>query len=133
MSPHSPQLGLDLPGRSFPGSGSPLHTPIHTLAHLYPSAKATVPLQTHPPPQGDWGRLRVGWGVCREIGPLREPSKQEEQPQECPDHGCNSQVYDQNETPLGILPWYSVQPVQPYIPILLISTCIIQERINYAV
>lgn len=57
----------------------------------------------------------------------------EEQPQECPEHGCNSQVYDQNETPLGMLPWYSVQPVQPYIPILLISTCIIQERINYAV
>ena len=43
------------------------------------------------------------------------------------------QVYDHNETSSEMLPLYSVQPVQPYMAVLLTGACIIQDRINYVV
>ena len=43
------------------------------------------------------------------------------------------QVYDQEETFLKMLPLFSVQPVQPYMAVLLTGPCIVQDRLNYVV
>lgn len=64
----------------------------------------------------------------------------------CPEHDCNRtqslmhvqdlevrQVYDQEETFLKMLPLFSVQPVQPYMAVLLTGPCIVQDRLNYVV